>query len=155
MLALTSSLRIAGLAVLTVMLASACLPDAPSSPKSPQEALSAGATQAALMAPPTATAFIIEYVISGEPGETDQPVDIRWQSDGTEDTDVDVNVSDGVWSRFVTVKPGSQLVLEATNSAPDDPRLVRCEIFLSGQLWDSNEAVGAAMRASCDAIAGW
>lgn len=154
--AVTSRLGVSGLILLIVAVAVACLPDSPSSPQSPQEALSAGATRAAELAPPTATAFVIEYVVSGDMAGDEHLVNVRWHSaSGPDEIETKVNVADGVWSRFVTVKPGSELLLEVSNSATDDDRPVRCEIYLSGQLWDSLEAEGAGANAACSAIAGW
>ena len=143
-----------GLLVLAVAITSACLPDSPSSSQRPQDLLSAGATQAAQMAPPTATAFVIEYVVSGDTDSDEHRVDIVWRSDGTDSSEMNVNVAERVWSRFVTVKPGSALHLEVTNHVPSNVRQVRCEIYLSGQLWDA-DSDGERTGAICDAVAGW
>jgi hypothetical protein len=143
-----------GLLVLAVAFTSACLPDSKSSSQRPQDLLSAGATQAAQMAPPTATAFVIEYVVAGDTASDEHRVDVRWHTDGVDDSETNVNVSERVWSRFVTVKPGSALHLEVRNHAPNDNRPVRCEIYLSGQLWDAADSMSDGTGASCDAVAG-
>lgn len=144
-----------GLIMIAVAFTGACLPNAPSSSKNPQELLSARATQAAQMAPPTATAFVIEYVVSGDTTSDAHHVDIRWGSADSRDAQTNVNVSGRVWSRFITVKPGSALYLEAVNNLAGDVRTVRCQIFLSGRLWAENEAADGGAPATCNAIAGW
>jgi hypothetical protein len=150
-----SCVAILGMLLLSVAITGACRPDSPSSSQSPQELLSARATQAALMAPPTATAFVIEYVVSGDAGTDAHIVNVGWNADGGNNSETDVDIGERVWSRFVTVKPGSELHLEAANQLPDDARPVRCEIYLSGQLWDSDETNGVGAHATCNAIAGW
>ncbi len=145
-----------GSTILILLVLAACGPSAPPAPRSPQELLSAGATQAAQMAPPTATAFVIEYVVAGANTGGDQYVDIRWHSGtGQEETESKIDITSRVWSRFITVKPGTELMIEATSHLPGDDRPVRCEIYLSGQLWDSDDTNGNDDRASCSAIAGW